>query len=136
MPEGNPDREVRQKWQGSAEAIVPPPSRWEGPNMKQEQYLEQHGRRAKKAAFPGKGYYGASEVGEADRTGTEGRAVANARRANLQRRAVGEDLGKTKFTHSDEASREQRRSTGHGRDDGERTPPTPEGTLAGDQVGS
>jgi hypothetical protein len=104
--------------------------------MKQEQYLEQHGRRAKKAAFPGKGYCGASEVGEADRTGTEGRAVANARRANLQRRAVGEDLGKTKFTHSDEASREQRRSTGHGRDDGERTPPTPEGTLAGDQVGS
>ena len=79
MPEGNPDREVRQKRQGAAEAIVPPPTRWEGPNMKQEQYLEQHGRRAKKAAFPEKGNCGASEVGEADRTGAEGRAVANAR---------------------------------------------------------
>jgi hypothetical protein len=37
MPEGNSDREIGLKRQGSAEAIVPLPSRREGPNMKQEQ---------------------------------------------------------------------------------------------------
>jgi len=51
---------------------------WEGPNMKQSSNLgsmedEQEGSLSRE------GYCGASEVGEADRTGTEGRAVANAR---------------------------------------------------------
>ena len=68
--------------------------------------------------------------------GSEGRAVHNARRANIRRRAMGKDLGKTELAHSDEASREQRRGARHRWDDGERTSSIPEGTLVGDQGSS
>lgn len=40
-PKGNPDWEVRLRWQKSAEVIVPPPIRWEGPNIKEAEYFEQ-----------------------------------------------------------------------------------------------
>lgn len=36
----NPGREARLRQQGSAEAIVPSPSRWEGPNNKEDKYFE------------------------------------------------------------------------------------------------
>jgi len=35
----NPGREARLRRQGSAEAIVPSPSRWEGPNIEKGQVL-------------------------------------------------------------------------------------------------
>jgi hypothetical protein len=38
---GNPDREIRLRRQKSAEAIVPPPSGWEGPNIKETETFEQ-----------------------------------------------------------------------------------------------
>jgi len=40
-PKGNPDCEVRLRWQKSAEVIVPAPSGWEGPNIKEAEYFEQ-----------------------------------------------------------------------------------------------
>jgi hypothetical protein len=44
----NPDPEVRLRRQGSAEAIVPSPLRWEGPNIKEDEYFEQFEGRARK----------------------------------------------------------------------------------------
>jgi hypothetical protein len=39
--EGNPSREAGLRRQESAEAIVPVPSDWEGPNVKEDEYFEQ-----------------------------------------------------------------------------------------------
>jgi hypothetical protein len=38
---GNPGWEARLRRQKSAEAIVPAPSGWEGPNIKEAEYFEQ-----------------------------------------------------------------------------------------------
>ena len=51
--DGNLDREVKLRWQKSAEVIVPSPSRWEGPNIKEAEYFEQFVGRTQKADFPG-----------------------------------------------------------------------------------
>lgn len=39
-PNGNPVREVGLRQQGSAEAIVPLPSQWEGPNVEEGRNLD------------------------------------------------------------------------------------------------
>jgi hypothetical protein len=51
--DGNPGREAKLRWQKSAEAIVPPPSRWEGLNIKEARNFEQFVGRTQKADFPG-----------------------------------------------------------------------------------
>jgi len=38
---GNPGCEIRLRRQRSADAIVPSPSKWEGPNIKETEYFEQ-----------------------------------------------------------------------------------------------
>jgi RNA-directed DNA polymerase len=59
---GNPNREVGLRRQGSAEAIVPPPSRWEGLNVERDRNLSSSRDERRRQTTPDRGTTGQAKM--------------------------------------------------------------------------